>query len=338
MSRALAALLAALALAGCGKPTEVREPDLVIRDAAAAVAPAPAEGVDTPETSRTVRIAVVSHGQASDGFWAIVRNGIEAAQRQMGVSVTYRAPDVYSVPRMRSLIDEAVASRPDGLVVSIPSPAVAPSIRRAVREGIPVVSINSGSDVSRRLGILTHVGQPEARAGFAAGERLATAGVRDALCINHEAGNVSLETRCRAFARALREFGGRSQVLAVDFQDADAAQQAVESAVRRGGVDGVLTLNSAGAEAALRAVQGTNTFVGTFDLSPAVLDAVRTGRILFAIDQQPYLQGYLPVVLLTQFKRFGLFPAQGDVVASGPNFVTRENAAQAVRLSKQGIR
>jgi simple sugar transport system substrate-binding protein len=341
MRRALLGLvLGALLATGCGSPTEVREPDLVVREggtAAVTATPTPA-GAGARDQGNAVQIAVVTHGQASSTFWAIVRNGIDAASRQMDASVTYRSPDVYSVARMSALIDEAIASRPDGLVVSIPSPEVAAPIRRAVRAGIPVVSINSGTDTFRRLGVLAHVGQPESRAGFEAGERLAAGGVRHALCINQEVGNAGLDARCSAFGRALRQFGGRSRVLAVDFQDLARAQQEIAQALGRKGVDGALTLNVSGAEAALRAASGTNLILGTFDLSPAILDAVQTSRMRFAVDQQPYLQGYLPIVMLAERKRYGLFPAQGDVIASGPNFVTRETAAQAIRLSSRGIR
>src|SRR5919197_714003 len=148
----------------------------------------------------------------------------------MDVVVSYRAPDVYSLERMKTLVDQAVASRPDGLVVSIPEPGLAPAIRRAVRAGIPVVSINSGSDVYKRLGVLAHVGQPEQRAGLEAGRRLARAGVRRAL----------------------------------------------------------------------------------------------------SVDQQAYLQGYWPIAMLAQKARYGLFMAPGDVLPTGPNFVTRADAGKAI--------
>ena len=186
---------------------------------------------------------MVTHGQASSSFWAIVRNGVEAAARQMDVVVSYRAPDVYSLERMKAMIDQAVATRPDGLVVSIPEPGLAPAIRRAVRAGIPVVSINSGSDVYRRLGVLAHVGQPEERAGFEAGRRLAAAGAHRALCVNQQIGNQGLDARCRGLARAMRATGGRSRVLGVDDQS-PATPRKIADAVRRGGIDGVLALNS----------------------------------------------------------------------------------------------
>jgi simple sugar transport system substrate-binding protein len=331
--RALA-LLALVVLAGCGGTTVVREPTVTVSDGApAAGAPARSSG--------GVRIAVVTHGQASSPFWAIVRNGVEAAARQMDVVVSYRAPDVYSVARMETMIDQAVASRPDGLVVSIPEPGVAPAIRRAVRAGIPVVSINSGSDVSRRLGVLAHVGQPEERAGFDAGRRLAEAGVRRALCVNQQAGNQGLDARCRGLARAMRAAGGSARVLGIDDQSA-ATPRRIADAVRSGRVDGLLALNSTGGMLAVKGVHRLDRpdtiKVATFDLGPDVLKAVQRHELLFAVDQQAYLQGYLPIVLLTQRARYGLFPARGDLVPTGPNFVTAREAGKAIELSKRSIR
>jgi simple sugar transport system substrate-binding protein len=327
---ALVALVAFVVLAGCGGTTVVRERTLTVNDGApTAAAPGHAPG--------GVRIAVVTHGQASSPFWAIVRNGVEAAARQMDVVVNYRAPDVYSLQRMETLIDQAVASRPDGLVVSIPEPRLAPAIRRAVRAGIPVVSINSGSDVYRGLGVLAHVGQPEEPAGFDAGQRLARAGARKVLCLNQQVGNQGLDARCRGLARAMRARGGRSRVFGIDDQS-PATPRRIAAAVRSEGIDAILALNSTGGMLAVKAVHGMPVKVATFDLGPDVLRAVQRHELLFAVDQQAYLQGYLPIVLLTQRARYGLFPARGDLVPTGPNFVTAENAGKAIELSKRSIR
>jgi len=335
---ALGALL--LAVAGCGTATQIREPDLVAEGTprpAATAAPR-----DQAREDQGVNIAVVTHGQASDPFWVIVRNGVEAAARQMDASVTYRSPDTYSVGRMRSLIEEAVSARPDGLVISIPSPALEPAIRRAVAAGVPVVSLNSGSDVFRRLGVLAHVGQPEATAGEAAGRRMAARGIRRALCVNHEQGNQGLIRRCRGFAQAMREAGGSSRVIEVETENRLGTRRRLVAAMDGGDVDGVLTLSAGGAAAALAAIdtarRARRTKLASFDLSPEVLEALESGRLLFTVDQQAYLQGYLPVLLLAQRARYGLFPAQGEVVPTGPSFVTKENAAQALRLSRRGIR
>jgi simple sugar transport system substrate-binding protein len=322
-------------LAGCGGTTVVREPTVVVTDGAAA------SGARRPaRPAGGVRIAVVTHGQASSPFWAIVRNGVEAAARQMDVVVSYRAPDVYSLERMKTMIDEAVASRPDGLVVSIPEAGLGPAIRRAVRAGIPVVSINSGSDVYRRFGVLAHVGQPEERAGFAAGRRLVDAGVRRALCVNQQVGNQGLDARCRGLARALSRAGGRARVLSVDDQSPSTPRR-IADAIRTGDIDGLLALNATAGILSVKAVRRIHrpgTVIGTFDLGPDVLKAVQAHQLLFAVDQQAYLQGYLPVVLLTERARYGLFPAQGDVLPTGPNFVTAAQAGKAIELSRRSIR
>jgi simple sugar transport system substrate-binding protein len=346
MKRALLALVAALALAGCGDTTRVREPDLVLSgDAVVTATPTPSTGRGIRRLRlATARVAVVSHGQASDAFWSIVKRGIDDAARQTGVAASYRAPDTYDVDRMERLIDEAIDDRLDGLVVSLPDVgALAPAIRRAVSSGVPVISINSGSDRFRELGIHAHVGQPEWRAGFESGQRMGEAGVRNALCVNQEIGNAGLRLRCRGFAAGLARAGGRSRVVQVDLQRPAQAQRRIANAVTTGdAVDGVLTLGPSGAAAALAALRvgglADRVRLATFDLSPEVLEAVRDGQMLFAVDQQPYLQGYMPIVLLAERTRHLLFPADGELIPTGPKFVTRANAQRVIELSRRGFR
>jgi simple sugar transport system substrate-binding protein len=338
MRRAVLCLLAALvcAAAGCGATEVVREPAVEVPGGAtgsSASRPAP--------DSNAIRIAVVTHGQASSAFWAIVRNGAEAAGRQTDVIVDYRAPDVYNLDRQKTLIEEAAASQPDGMVVSLPEPGVGSAVRKAVRMGIPVVTINSGSAESAALGALAHVGQPEFQAGLGAGRRLVAAGVRHALCINQQTGNTGLDDRCRGLTRAMRDAGGTSLVFSVDDQD-PATPRRIANALSGGRVDGLLALNGVTAIQAIDAVRnsdrGAEVKVGVFDLTPDVLEAVRGGQLLFAVDQQAYLQGYLPVVMLAERARHGLFPADLHIVPTGPNFVTKQNAADVIELSKRSIR
>jgi simple sugar transport system substrate-binding protein len=333
----IAGVLCLLALAGCGSKTVVREPGVNVPDAPR---PAATDARRPVAEGGGVRIAVVTHGQASSPFWAIVRNGVEAAARQMDALVNYRAPDVYSLRRMEQLIDEAVAARPDGLVVSLPEAGLADAIRRAVRAGVPVVSINSGSDVAAGLGVLAHVGQPEERAGLEAGRRLVKAGTRRALCVNQQIGNQGLDDRCTGLARALRAAGGSSRVLGVDDMDPGTPRR-IAAVLRRERIDGVLALN---ATSGLQVVQAARQArarelpIAAFDLAPDVLHAVKAGDVLFAVDQQAYLQGYLPVVLLTERARYVLFPVEGDVLPTGPNFVTRDEVDRVIELSRRSIR
>jgi simple sugar transport system substrate-binding protein len=190
--------------------------------------------------------------------------------------------------------------------------------------------------------VLAHVGQTEARAGRLAGERMAAEGVRDALCVNQEVGNLALDQRCRAFGAALRKAGGRSRVLEIRLQDPAGAQRRVGAAVASGKIDGILALGPGAASPAIAALRAGGLAgkvkLATFDLSPEVLTALRAGQLSFAIDQQPYLQGYLPVMMLAQNKRFGVLPDQGEVVFTGPHFVTKDNAARVLALSRRQIR
>ncbi len=287
------------------------------------------------------RIAVVTHGQASDPFWSVVKNGIDRAAEDMGVTVTYQAPQTFDMVTMSRLIDAEVARKPDGLILSIPDAgALSRSIRAAVAAGIPVITINAGGDVSRDLGALLHIGQTEYDAGKAGGERMAGAGVRHAICVNHEVGNTSLDERCRGFLDALEKAGGKGRVLAVTASSPTDMQQKIMAALTPD-MDGIFTLGPLGARAALAGLQQSNrlgaTELATFDLSPEVLAAVRDGQMTFAIDQQQYLQGYLPIVLLKQYVHHGLLPAVASL-PTGPSFVTRENAAAVIDASKKGIR
>jgi len=334
----MVSVVVALAAAGCGSTTTVQEGPVTVGGGGTATgADGAAEAPALAGGTRAVRLFVVTHGQASSPFWAIVRNGVEAAGRQMDAVVTYRAPDVYSLDHMVTLIDQAIAAKPDGLVVSLPEPGLAPAIRRAVKAGIPTVTINSGSDMYRSLGVLAHVGQPEGQAGLKAGQRLAAAGVRRALCVNLAIPNQGLDARCAGLARAMRAAGGRATVFRVDDQS-PAAPARIAKAVRAARADGVLAMNSLSGLATVKGLAGRSLPIGTFDLGPDVLRAVQSGRLAFAVDQQAYLQGYLPIVFLAERARYGLFPAQGDVIPTGPNFVTKANAAKAIELSARSIR
>jgi simple sugar transport system substrate-binding protein len=290
-----------------------------------------------------IRIVIVSHGQASDPFWSVVQNGANAAGQDMGVTVEYQAPGTFDMVAMAQLIDAAVASNPDGLIVSSPdAAALGPSIEAAVAAGIPVISMNSGSDVAADLGVWNHVGQTEYEAGLGGGERMAAEGVTSALCVNQEVGNVALDERCRGFTDGITAGGGTVEILAVEISDPTGAQQAIEAALTADPeINGILTLGPTGAAPAMAALESLGRTgeisLATFDLSPEVLEGIRDGSVLFAIDQQQYLQGYLPVVLLTLYAE-NLNTVANPVIMTGPGFVTAENAERVISLSEAGTR
>jgi simple sugar transport system substrate-binding protein len=300
---------------------------------------AAALGFATSAMAQDMRFVVVSHGQASDPFWSVVKNGVDQAAADLGVNVEYQAPGTFDMVQMAQIIDAAVASQPDGLVVSIPdAEALGDSIRNAVASGIPVVSMNSGSDVREALGVAVHVGQTEYEAGLGGGKRMKEAGVTNAICVNQEVGNVALDTRCEGFTDGLE--GGAVEVLAVSMDPTEVGNAVKAYLSANPDTNGILTLGPTGAEPTLAALQEVEMLdkvkFGTFDLSPAVLEAIDQGQMMFAIDQQQYLQGYLPIQLLKLHELYGLMPA--GTVMTGPGFVTQENAAQVIDLSAKGIR
>jgi simple sugar transport system substrate-binding protein len=287
----------------------------------------------------------VTHGQAIDGFWGVVRNGVKAGAADMGVTVNYNAPATESdMPGMSALIDAAVAKNPTGLVVSIPNPdALSPSIKKAIDAGIPVVSMNSGSDVFRDLGIKAHVGQTEFQAGLGAGERFKAAGVKNAVCFNQEVGNQALTLRCNGFFQGMGVAEGAGQVLTGKISDPADMQAKMTAAFQSDPtIDGLLTLGPSVAGPALAAVaaSGKPIHLATFDLSAEVLTAIKDGKMDFAIDQQQFLQGYLPIVILTNYAETRNLPT-GDgtgLIMTGPGFVTNADAADVIALAAKGLR
>ncbi|MGH2408089.1 MAG: sugar ABC transporter substrate-binding protein [Candidatus Limnocylindrales bacterium] len=306
-----------------------------------------AKGPDGALVKRAdIKIEVVTHGQAIDGFWGVVRNGVKAAASDMGVTVNYNAPAAESdMPAMSALIDAAVAKKPTGLVVSIPNPdALSPAIKKAIDAGIPVVSMNSGSDVFKALGILAHVGQTEFQAGVGAGERFKAAGVKNAVCFNQEVGNQALTLRCNGFFTGLGLADiTQGKVLTGKIADPAGMQATMAAAFQADPtIDGILTLGPSVAGPALAAVtaSGRAIHLATFDLSADVLTAIKDGKMDFAIDQQQFLQGYLPIVILTNYAETRNLPT-GDgtgLIMTGPGFVTKDNAADVIALAAKGLR
>ncbi|GAB3419061.1 sugar ABC transporter substrate-binding protein [Flindersiella endophytica] len=283
--------------------------------------------------SGDLTFAVVTHGTAGDAFWDIVKTGADQAAKDQKVKVTYNSDG--DPAKQSQLIDNAVASKVDGLIVSMANPdGVKSSVEAAVSKGIPVITINSGLEQSKAFGAITHIGQSEQLAGEAAGEKLAGAGLKNVICVVHEAGNVGLEQRCAGAKSKLA--GAKLSNLQVDISNIADAQNTIKSKLLSDKtIDGVLTLNPVVAKAAVQAKQeaSSQAQLATFDVSEEICDYVAGGDLLFAVDQQPYLQGYLPVVFLALKARNGNDVGGGQPVYSGPGFVTKDNAAQVKKFA-----
>ena len=286
-----------------------------------------------------IRIVMVTHGQAASGFWSVAKKGADDADADLADTVVeYRAPETYDMVAMAQLIDAAVASKPDGLAVSIPDPdALGPSITAAIAAGIPVISLNSGVEVAKQLGVKVHVGQTELIAGIGGGEAMKALGVTKAACVNQEVGNVALDLRCEGFEQGL---GTKPDIIATSIDPTEVKNAVTAYLPRNPDTQALFILGSDPAMPAVEAVEGLGLIgkvrLATFDLSEGILQSVRDGKMEFAIDQQQYLQGYLPIVLLRLYKKFGLMP--GADVLTGPGLVTKDNAASVIDWSAKGYR
>lgn len=284
-------------------------------------------------------VAFVTHGSPGDAFWDVVKSGAEQAGSDLGVHVTYQSAG--DAAAQSQLIDAAAASKPQGLVVSLANAdGVKTAVQAAVASGIPTVATNKGGshDEWKQYGMDTYVGQSEFSSGQAVGTRLKQEGVTRAICVIHEVGNVGMEDRCRGVADTL---GGKLINLQVDQANLGDAQSTIGSAlVADPDIDGVVTLNSPITVAAAAGIAETDRKVelGAFELSPQVLDLITAGKVAFTVDQQPYLQGYLPVVFLAQRLRNGTTVGGGMPVYTGPDFVTKANVAAVLQYAEKGTR
>lgn len=281
--------------------------------------------------------SVITHGSAGDAFWDVVQNGAEAAGEDLGIDVDYQSDG--DPQRQAQLIDAAVNQGVDGIVVSMANPdALQESVEAAEAAGIPVVTINSGGDRSAEFGAIGHVGQDETIAGEGAGRELAAEGARNVLCVVHEAGNIGLEQRCAGAAQGL---GAQVTPLQVDINDLTGAQSTITSQLQSdAGIDAVLALNSAVAAVAVESVAdaGSDARIATFDLNQDVISGIQDGSIAFAVDQQQYEQGYLPVVMLQLYAENLNTVGGGQPVLTGPGIVDATNVDEIADLASAGTR
>jgi simple sugar transport system substrate-binding protein len=287
---------------------------------------------------KDVTIAMVTHGDGGS-FWSVAKKGAEQAAEDLGVTLKYSESN-NDPEEQAQLIEAAVTEGVDGLAVSAPNPdAIRDALATAKDAGIPIITLNSGAEESASLGAITHVGQTETIAGEGAGAKLKEAGGTKMICIIHEQGNIGLNQRCEG---AKKTFGGTVEnVQVAGTSDISTTLTEIQSKLESdSSIDAVLALNPDIAVAARDAVAGASSEakLATFDLSADVIKAIKDDEILFAVDQQQYLQGYLPVVFLTLNKTNLNTVGGGQFVLTGPGFVEKSNAAEIEKLAEAGTR
>lgn len=332
--RAIALLLVvvSLVLVACG-PTPAPE---------ATEAPAPVEKVEAPQVTQAGLVFGMSvHANpAEDAFWGVVEKGAKDAAATYGIDL--RSGGSGDPVAQAQLVEDFIGAKVDGILVSLANPdALKDAVKKAVDAGIPVITINSGVGVYKEFGALTHIGQTEFVAGQGAGEKFSAAGAKKVLCVIHEEGNIGLEERCDGLTDTFTGDVERFNVATTGVRDVAGTVSAIQNKlIADANIDAILTLNPVIAMAARDAIQaaGGGQKLATFDLSPDVLAAIENGEMLFAVDQQQYLQGYLPVVFLYLYNTNLNTVGGGLPVLTGPGFVDQSNAATVKDLAAKGTR
>jgi simple sugar transport system substrate-binding protein len=273
------------------------------------------------------RYVLVSHAPDSDTWWNTIKNGIALSGEQMGVEVEYRNPPTGDIADMARIIEQASASGPNGIITTLADFDVLKGpIANAVDSGIDVIIMNTGTPAqAREVGALMYVGQPEYDAGYAAGLRAKDDGVTRFLCVNHAIQQPTVAERCRGFADGLGVDLGDS-MLDSGTDPAEIKNKVLAYLSANPDVDGILTLGPVSADPTIAALEENgmagDIYFGTFDLGDEIVRGIQEGIIQWGIDQQPFLQAYLPVVIMTNYHRYGVLP--GNNINSGPGFVTAD--------------
>ena len=290
----------------------------------------------TPAMAQGERYVLVSHAPDSDSWWNTIKNGLALAGEQLGVEVEYRNPPTGDLADMARIIEQAAASGPNGIITTLADPDVLSGpIRTAVESGVDVIIINSGTpEQAREVGALMYVGQPEYDAGHAAGMRAKGDGVGSFLCVNHYISSPSSTARCQGFADGLGVALG-NQMIDSGQDPAEIKNKVLAYLSANPKTDAILTLGPNSADPTLLALDENgmagDIYFGTFDLGDEIVKGIKAGVINWGIDQQPFLQAYLPVVVLTNYHRFGVLP--GNNINSGPGFVTADGLTMVEKFA-----
>lgn len=282
------------------------------------------------------RLVFIGHWPESDSFFNVIRNSAQLAADQLKVQIEFRNPPGGDLAQMGQLIDQAAASKPDGIIATIPDPSIVTGpLSNAVASGIPVVIVNSGSpEIAKKIGALLYIGQAEFNAGKAAGEKARAAGVKSFVCVNHFFQQPVSHERCNGFAAGLGvPLGGQEIDSGTD--PTDIVSRTAAYLKTHPGTQAILTLGPTSADPMIKYLRdqgmAAKFYFATFDLSQDIVAAMKDGIVKVAVDQQPFLQGYDAVQVLILYDRYGV--VQANNIESGPGLITKANLQQVISLA-----
>jgi simple sugar transport system substrate-binding protein len=293
-------------------------------------------GAQNSTTKQDFTIAMVTHEAPGDTFWDKIRNGAEAAAKNLGVTLKYsNDPDA---GKQATLIQNAIDSKVDGLATTLPTPdAIGPAAQQAVAAGIPVVAFNAGKDDYTKYDIGMYFGSDETLAGQTVGRKIAQETPGHTVCVIQEQGQVQLEARCAG----VKQGNPDTEILYVNGRDLPSVQQTIGAKLQQDPtIKDVVTLGADIALAAQKAKTDANSqaSIATFDLNNDVAKQIQSGGIAFSVDQQPYVQGYMAVTALWLNLTNGNDIGGGGPVLTGPSIVDKTNIDKIVPYTENNTR
>jgi len=288
---------------------------------------------DTP----AITVAMITHAAPGDTFWDIIRKGAESAAAKDNVTLKYSSDPTSA--NQANLIQSAIDSKVDGIAVTLPDPpALIPVVKKAIAAGIPVVAFNAGITEFEESGALAYFGSDETVAGETAGKRAAADGAKHVLCVIQEQGQVQLEARCTGVQQG---FGGTYDKIYVNGRDLPSVQSTIGAKLQQDpSIDLVVTLGAPYALASIEAIKSGNSKakVATFDFNPQIPPQIKSGALQWAIDQQPFLQGYESIDSIWLYKNNGNVLGGGKATLTGPYLVDKTNVDFVGKFAAAGTR
>ncbi|MDA3921301.1 MAG: substrate-binding domain-containing protein [Salinisphaera sp.] len=296
----------------------------------------------TDNANGNLKFAMITHANPGDTFWDIEHQGGEQAAKDLGVKFFYVNDN--EAPKQANDVENAIQQNVAGIALTLAHPsAMEGPIKDAADAGIPVVGFNSGLGAwktNKKINkyMKTFIGQSGEVAGEAFGRRLNELHAKHVLYVSQEQGNVELNARGEGIKST---FKGKYTELYVNGQSMPDVRSGVISKLQADpSIDYVAFGGAPYAMNVVRAMSqiGRHVTITTFDLDASAIKAIQDGKIKFAVDQQPFLQGYLAIVALYLKATNDNTIGGGKPVYTGPSFVTKDNVNQLAKYAKRGTR
>lgn len=305
-------------------------------------------GAGTTPADDTITIFVVVHGGIVDPFWLVVERGAMDAAALLGIEVVFIGPVVFCLVDFLADVETAIAADPDGLVVTLTAPvAMDEPLRAAMAAELPIIAINA-PDLREppeiRIPVLTYIGEDSYFIGVtAAKETLARFTPRRAVFAHHHPGAVHIDARGFGFVNTMRAAGVPVEVLNITTDPVKGADIMLAYLMAHPDTDVIFCSSTIHTETMIPHLEeagievGVDVKIAQMDLSPLILDYILEGKIMFTMDQQQYMQGFLGVMLMYLHLRYGLTPPPTPI-STGPAVITAEDIPGLLELVAAGYR